>query len=91
MTPFFGLTLQKVAPKSDRFGPVCVATATRKNPVFHVNSAGQCEAPPPPRPGYATLTVGKESVTLDPLLPRDEFDRRASRWDELSKRAFGRL
>lgn len=59
--------------------------------VLHVNSAGECEAPPPPRPGTASLTVGRESVTLDPLLPQDEFDRCKARWDELSKRAFGRL
>lgn len=56
--------------------------------VFHVTPAGECEAPDRPRPGTATLTVGRESVTLDPLLPRDAFDRRAARWDELSKRAF---
>lgn len=38
------------------------------------------------RPGCATLTMGRESVTLDPLLPREEFDRRAARWEELAKK-----
>lgn len=42
-----------------------------------------------PRLGCATLSVGRERVTLDPLLPRDEFDRRKARWDELSAKAFG--
>lgn len=57
--------------------------------VLHVNSAGECEAPPRPRPGCATLTViGVGTVTLDPLLSREEFDRRAARWDELAKVAF---
>jgi hypothetical protein len=60
------------------------------NTVLHVNSAGECEAPPAPRPGTASLTVGRESVTLDPLLPRDEFDRRVARWDELAAKAFQR-
>jgi len=58
-------------------------------PVLHINSAGECEAPPRPRHGTATLTVcGVGSVTLDPLLPRDEFDRRRARWDELAKIGF---
>jgi len=57
--------------------------------VFHVNSAGEVEGPPRPRPGTATLTVGHESVTLDPLGSQEEFDRANARWDELSKKAFG--
>lgn len=56
--------------------------------VFEVNGAGECKAPPPPRPGTSTLTVGRESVTLDPLLSREEFDRRVKRWEELSARAW---
>lgn len=52
--------------------------------VLHVDSAGICEAPPKPRPGCATLTVGYESVTLDPLLPQEEFDRRRAIWDRLA-------
>jgi hypothetical protein len=43
------------------------------------------------RPGTATLTVGRESVTLDPLLPADEFERRKARWDELAARAFRKI
>lgn len=56
--------------------------------VLHVNSAGECEAPPRPRPGTSTLTVGRESVTLDPTLPREEFDRRMAQWDLLAGHAF---
>jgi len=55
--------------------------------VFYVSPDGLVEYPPP-RPGTATLTVGRESVTLDPLLARDELDRRMVRWDELARRAF---
>jgi hypothetical protein len=43
------------------------------------------------RPGCATLTVGRETVTLDPLLPADEFERRKARWDELASRAFRKI
>lgn len=65
--------------------------AHKKHAADSVAGAVVCTAiERPARPGCATLTVGRESVTLDPLLPREEFDRRKARWDELSKRAFGR-
>jgi hypothetical protein len=55
--------------------------------IFSVNSAGECTVPPV-RPGTATLTVGRESVTPDVMLPQDEFDKRTVRWEELARRAF---
>lgn len=55
--------------------------------TFIVSASGECKAPP--RPGTATLTVGRDSVTLGPLPPREDFDRHIARWDELAKRAFG--
>lgn len=84
------MTSQKARPNRLSEASPRAASATRALAAFIVDSFGKCEAPPAPRPGSATLTVGRDSVTLDPLLPRDEFDRRAARWDGLAIRAFGR-
>lgn len=48
---------------------------------------GRCQK----APGTATFTYGTESVTLDPIAPREEFERAQQRWKELSERAFAHL